>query len=230
MKIVPAFVVVMALTTNGVQAAPLIVEISTAGAAAGESGAHLGLDGLGGGSHGGAAGFGLGFEHVIWTFSSGPLVSVTALDGGETTQYVYEDGVLDVEVTWTNQDGSPGAGGFTAPLTDIVANVRECFCGGDGPLTVNDYFGLGPGRFTPELAKLLGVRQDTLDGEMGFLLELISGDITSPVRDGNFNVNSLLIRAYEAPEPALAILVLGGGIAALKRRRYASKVGRTATS
>jgi hypothetical protein len=222
MRIVLALVAVLTVTTSRAQAAPLIVEISTAGAAAGEGGAYVGLTGLGGQSHG----WGLTSEFhdfINWTFSSGPLVSVTPLDGGEATQYVYQDGILDVEVTWTKPDGSPGAGGFTAPLTDIVTTVHECVCAGDGPLT-GDFFGLGPGRFTPELANLLGVRQETLGGSMMFFLEVISGDITSPVREGNFNVNAFDIRVYEAPEPTLAVLVMGGALAAMKRRRYPSKV------
>lgn len=205
------FVAVMVIASSRVRAAP-IIEVGFESGAAGSSGGYVGLDGLGA-----EVASGRSFHFASWIYASGELVSVTALEGGRFTKYVYEDGTLDVYVEWKNPDGFIEVGGFSAPLTNIVSVVEEG-SGGDLPLT-QDTFRLGPGLLTAGFADYLGAKQETLGGVMFFYLELIRGDITSPVRRGSFNFNNISVQAEAVPEPALGILALGGVAAVLLRRR-----------
>src|SRR5690349_18745935 len=162
-------------------------------------------------------------EFTHYTITSGPLVDVHLDEDPFThtklTVYTFEEGLLQVDFKWTNADGLEEAGGFTAPVFNLVnpsgrflrSTVEECdLCGGDVGHHTQDRFRVGSGLLDANVARWLGVEREAHGDEFNFYLELLNGDETSARRDGNLNNPGLFLSAAPVPEPATGVLLLGG--------------------
>jgi hypothetical protein len=82
---------------------------------------------------------------------------------------------------------------------------------------------LGPGRFDPTLAEILGVAERSLGGSLSFDGDLITGDGTSQSRLGGSASGQVdLIVTAAVPEPGLTALVVLGALIVRFRRRSSS--------
>jgi hypothetical protein len=157
--------------------------------------------------------------------------------------YDYGAGTLTMALRVFNPNGSDVDGTFTAvvqPFTIDVTELRECeeeeeaddcedpdFPGS----TARDFWiTLGPGMFDPQSAKILGIRPNTLGGEMLLGLEGIDGGPASQSRTGfdYRGFTELTIVTEEAvPEPSLLLMLAAGG-AAISGRRGISRARSSA--
>jgi hypothetical protein len=147
--------------------------------------------------------------------------------------YDYGPGTLTMELRVFNPNGPDVDGTFTAvvlPFTIDVTELRECEeeeeaddCEDpDFPGSTSDVFiDLGPGLFDPQIAKLLGISEQTLGGGFFLGLEGIDGGPGSVRRTGADyrGFTNLEIITQEVPEPGLAILLVTGGVWMARRRR-----------
>ena len=160
-------------------------------------------------------------------FQSGPLTSFST--GGGFSSYSYGAGLLTMQLTIFNPSGPDVFGTFTAatlPFSIDVIEPEECEaeeeeCEEEFAQAFDFFISLGPGLFDPELAKVLGIRSETLGGGMPLGLEDILGDAGDQRRFGFEHGGGVVldIVTEEVPEPGLAILLLTGATWMAHRRR-----------
>jgi hypothetical protein len=153
------------------------------------------------------------------------------------TYYLYDTGQLTLTAEWIAPNGKRRTGTFSADVAKsfsshsgqvaphgVVIDVHEC-CAAFTPHNI-DSLGLGPGVFSPRLARHLGVQQRTQGPSHGWLdliIELIDGAPSSDTRTGVLYTGQVSIDAVAVPEPTAGVL---GAIAAgaLLRRKRAARV------
>ena len=164
------------------------------------------------------------FEALGGTFAEQALLK----DGSGTvigSEYLYEGGTFQIDLTLRNDDGELSTGSFVAPIITLEMSANE------GPeANVLAQYLLGPGLFDASIANALGIRRRTVGGSViGDLLLTddgnrpgIGGNYASPERqawDGATHVEIVV------PEPPMPILsVLGLTAAWFWRRRSTGKL------
>jgi hypothetical protein len=148
--------------------------------------------------------------------TSGLLESLTARfdpvtgDPFETT-YDYVGGRLSLSLEWDSIEGT-----FSAPIARSYNTYGWIPSGLEGvALTVGEYIEveadgpkvevvscLGPGEFSPDLARYLGVGRYTPGGWGFFILEVITGGPFSDSRRGKLYAPMVQIDAVAVPEPS----------------------------
>jgi hypothetical protein len=174
----------------------------------------------------------IGALSLVADFTAGPLTHLTATFDPITgepvyTRYGYSGGAVSIHAEWESQDGRTRSGTFSAA---IIESVGMDFPGGPGVVvnvrerdwvfspTSYDTLVLGPGTFSPRLARYLGVQQQTSSGYFTLNLEYIDGGPFSDTREGALYWPALSINAVAIPEPSFFVLGVVGCIGLAVRR------------
>jgi hypothetical protein len=148
----------------------------------------------------------LPFRNETLEISTGPLLELTVLNESQTV-YRYAGGRFELTAEWDEPDGSIGTGsfvfrthGFTLPLEgeDIEGDP-------DYPYSFSETGGRG--HFDADLARHLGVARRA-DADVWWILENISGDPTSPVRESfhpRYVVLSIALEEAKVHKPTLTV-------------------------
>jgi MYXO-CTERM domain-containing protein len=180
-----------------------------------------------------------GSELAVDFTQSGAEIWAAAEQRFSTTSYsegdfrLFDDGLATMNLFAYDPDGNPVEGNFTTRATNVsifVDEFRECepdeeaddcqdppFSGSRGVVLIT----FGPGRFDPQIATLLGIRPNTLGGDMDIFLDGIDGGPNSPRRSGFSSSGYAYLNIFteEVPEPGLLAMGAIGVVAAAARRR-----------
>jgi hypothetical protein len=154
------------------------------------------------------------------TVESGALIAITPLDfgGNPYSLYEYGGGTFTLDATWIDGGGVARTGGFTAALDPVRFMVSESDDGGEGRTFFTDLT-MGAALLDQQFAALLGVPRAVAPSSIVLAANLISGDGSSPLREGVLDVNS----GYEVqtvPAPTtVSLLGLAALSGAIWRRR-----------
>jgi hypothetical protein len=187
---------------------------------------------------------------ITWRISNGSELAVDFTQSGaeiwaaaqqlfnnatysEGSFQLFLDGLATMNLSVYDPDGNPVEGNFTARATNVsifVDEFRECepdeeaddcqdppFSGSRGVVLIT----FGPGRFDPQIATLLGIRPNTLGGDMDIFLDGIDGGPNSPRRSGFSSSGYAYLNIFteEVPEPGLLALGLVAAVMTAARRR-----------
>jgi hypothetical protein len=140
----------------------------------------------------------------------------------QTSTYRFGAGTVSISAFWRQPNGNDATGSFVAPLLNLTLGICEnCNSTSEASGSVSAI--LGPGRFDPTLAEILGVAERSLGGSLSFDGDLITGDGTSQSRLGGSASGQVdLIVTAAVPEPGLTALVVLGALIVRFRRRSSS--------